>query len=1753
VRTKWLYSFIVVILLLGMMPSVLSARPQAETGSIEQDLLDRLEAEGAANFFVKMTVEADLSSAYDLTDWHARGAFVYDALQEVSRSSQAPVIAYAQQHQLDFASFLTTNSVLIRGGTLEAALGLAALPGVAYLRAERIFEIPDEPEPSEVSGSEPGMQAAITDWGILDTKADQVWSQYGVKGQGITVASLDTGVDYTHIALQPNYKCGAGPHTDCWLDPGTEDCQGPGGGPCAAPGLYTAHGTHTLGTVLAVDDPTFPYIVGMAPTAQWIACLACPTGPDTCPEADTLACADWVLAPGGNPANRPNVVNNSWGQPYDPWFEPAVNAWRAAGIFPAFSAGNTGPDCGTVASPGGYQESMATAAHDSSRVIASFSGRGWSLAAHEPYTKPNISAPGVNIISTVPGDFWEARSGTSTASPHTAGAVALVWSACPAYAGKIDLTMALLMGTADAPPPGDCDAPPDGDGNYTYGYGYLNALAAVQHCLAAGQPGALQGHVLDEFGIPMLGAGLVAAPQQGGIRRQATADAAGFYSLDLEPGSYDVTVSQPGFGSMTAPGVVVSPGQTTVQDFTFVSASAWKRGTPTSFALAGFDGVYNPRDKLIYFPGGRTGATTHDRSIYTYDPATGASADTGVDMLYNTSDVTAALVNDDVTGRGEAIYVIGGRNVVAGTNLDAVQRYYPQHGLVEEVSSDPYPDAVQGVVVSAAGVEVVNDKIYVFGGWEETAAPYFSSKTWVFDPKGAAGSRWTDLGCDLSPARSFVNTAVVEGKVYAMGGVYQYVSDPVDRVPTDVAQVFDTGNPGACWQTIASLPVATAEGRGFGHESGMVYVAGGGDWPGVSAAVYAYDVAANTWGSFWSSLAQAVRDQAGVFVSDFTTEPDDAFPSLWVFGGSLGGETPPFGSPEYWPVALGQGTLHGHVTDDAGSPVAGATVTAQRQGGGGGGQVPTNANGYYRFDTITGTYDVTAAKAGYFNASASGVVVAANQTVVQDLVMDRILAPEAAFSAEPTAGLAPLTVQFSDESTGVISSWLWDFGDGTTGTAPNPTHGYLQPGSYTVSLTVSGPTGSDTLTRTAYITAYAPVHAVFSATPTWGVAPLSVSFTNTSVGDYTSSSWDLGDGTTSTEPNPGRTYTTAGQFTVSLTVSGPGGTDTLTRSNYITVYTPVQANFSGTPTSGVKPLTVAFTNTSTGDYASSKWYFGDGTTSTEQNPSHAYAYAGQYTVALTVSGPGGSNTLTRTAYITAYAPVYANFSAAPTWGVAPLNVAFTNSSVGDYTSSSWSFGDGSTSTEPNPSHTYTSAGQYTVSLTVSGPGGTNTLTRSNYITVYAPVQANFSGTPTSGVKPLAVAFANTSSGDYTTSKWYFGDGTTSTEQNPSHTYTNAGQFTVALTVSGPGGSNTLTRTGYISVVHPPPDAAFSASPTAGVAPLAVVFADESTGTISSWLWDFGDGTTGTARNPTHGYMQPGSYTVSLTVTGPGGTDTLVRSSYITAYSAVHANFGATPTWGVMPLSVALTNTSVGDYTSSSWSFGDGSTSTEPNPSHTYTTAGQYTVSLTVSGPGGTDTLTRSNCITVYTPVDASFSGVPTTGAKPLTVAFTNSSTGDYTSSYWTFGDGTSSTEQNPSHTYTARYRYAVRLTVSGPGGTDTMTRSNYINVVNGMAHVRSITLSYTHVGGKHSVSAEIKIVDGSNSAVNAATVYSTWTLPDNSSLNQTASSNISGIAQFNVQSTLAGVYKICVTDVVKTAWAYDPSQNEETCDTIVIP
>jgi parallel beta-helix repeat protein len=244
----------------------------------------------------------------------------------------------------------------------------------------------------------------------------------------------------------------------------------------------------------------------------------------------------------------------------------------------------------------------------------------------------------------------------------------------------------------------------------------------------------------------------------------------------------------------------------------------------------------------------------------------------------------------------------------------------------------------------------------------------------------------------------------------------------------------------------------------------------------------------------------------------------------------------------------------------------------------------------------------------------------------------------------------------------------------------------------------------------------------------------------------------------------------------------------------------------------------------------------------------------------------------------------ANFWGSPRSGDVPLNVIFTDISTETPSEWKWTFGDGAYSTEQNPVHTYSEAGNYTVTLTASNTAGSDTRVKNNYITALQKPITDFWGSPKSGSAPLNVTFTDNTTGTPTAWNWSFGDGIYSAVKSPKHTYSTAGNYTVTLTASNTAGSNTKIKTNYINVEKAleKPVANFWGSPRSGNVPLNVTFTDNTTGSPTAWNWSFGDGTYSTVESPKHTYPTAGNYTVKLTVSNKAGIGMMTKNSYIKA-------------------------------------------------------------------------------------------------------------------------------------------------------------------------------------------------------------------------------------------------------------------------------
>ncbi|SDG65528.1 Carboxypeptidase regulatory-like domain-containing protein [Sinosporangium album] len=541
-----------------------TAQAAPEPDKISKTLAAELVKSSNATFLVYLNESADLSAAARATTKTGKAAQVLKAKTARAETSQAGLRALLASRKAEFTPYWIANAVKVTGDA-DLAAEIAKLPEVRSVELDRTIPLPPPakgtttpmptvPMPTVPKPVTPKAAGAV-EWNVERVGAPKVWNEYGVRGEGVVVANIDSGVQFDHPALADRYR---GKKPDGTVDHNHNYYDSTGECTPAVPCTSGSHGTHTMGTMVGGSAGD---AVGVAPGATWIAVKACSA--TDCASSALLAAGQWVLAPtdaaGRNPRPdlAPDVVNNSWGGPaVDPWFKPAVDAWVAAGIFPAFSGGNTGPGCQSTGSPGADAPTYSAGAFDATDRIADFSSRG-SGANGE--LKPNIAAPGVDIRSSVPGGGYELNSGTSMASPHVAATVALLWSAAPTMKGDVAATRALLDRSA-----ADLDDTTCGGTaakNNVWGEGRLDAYQAVR-AAPIGQIGGLKGTVTSA-GAPLDMATVTLA---GPLNRTVVTGKDGAYALPRLPaGDYRVTARKVGYGGATAT-VAVAAGRTAVHD-----------------------------------------------------------------------------------------------------------------------------------------------------------------------------------------------------------------------------------------------------------------------------------------------------------------------------------------------------------------------------------------------------------------------------------------------------------------------------------------------------------------------------------------------------------------------------------------------------------------------------------------------------------------------------------------------------------------------------------------------------------------------------------------------------------------------------------------------------------------------------------------------------------------------------------------------------------------------------------------------------------------------------------------------------------------------------------------------------------------------------------------------------------------------------------------------------------------------------------
>src|ERR687896_227373 len=494
---------------------------------------------GRTQFFVYLDRQADLNGAYTRTAKAAKSRFVYEQLTGVARESQGSVVAALEQAGVAHQSFWITNAIVAEGG-LDAVQAVASLAEVEHVYAVGTGRL-DPPVPVDVPG---GIQSASVATTVFDSiakvNADDAWA-LGVRGQGAVVGGADTGVRWTHEALKGRHRGWNGTtasHDYNWHDAihnpdPTNVCGASSPTPCDDDTLLGGgHGTHTVGSMVGSGPPRAGQKneIGMAPDANWMACRNMSHGLGAVPTY--LECMQWFIAPtkvdgtGADPSKAPDVVNNSWGCVEGcppPALQDALRASRAAGIFYAVSAGNDGvglpapaAGCSTIYHPlARYPEAFTVGSTTwTTDTVSSFSSRGPVVLGDPPsqvlLRKPNITAPGSSIRSALAysstagagsDSAYGSLSGTSMAGPHVAGLVALLVSANPGLAGDVDQLEDIIEQTAVK------KTTTEGCGgdtttqvpNNTYGWGRVDALAAVQRAVALRSPADVLDAAFDEI------------------------------------------------------------------------------------------------------------------------------------------------------------------------------------------------------------------------------------------------------------------------------------------------------------------------------------------------------------------------------------------------------------------------------------------------------------------------------------------------------------------------------------------------------------------------------------------------------------------------------------------------------------------------------------------------------------------------------------------------------------------------------------------------------------------------------------------------------------------------------------------------------------------------------------------------------------------------------------------------------------------------------------------------------------------------------------------------------------------------------------------------------------------------------------------------------------------------------------------------------------------------------------------------------
>lgn len=646
-------------------------------------------------------------------------------------------------------------------------------------------------------------------------------------------------------------------------------------------------------------------------------------------------------------------------------------------------------------------------------------------------------------------------------------------------------------------------------------------------------------------------------------------------------------------------------------------------------------------------------------------------------------------------------------------------------------------------------------------------------------------------------------------------------------------------------------------------------------------------------------------------------------------------------------------------------------------------------------------------------------------------------APVADFTANTRAGCSPLSVRFTDVSTGNPTKWTWDFGNGTLSDQQNPVISFA-PGTYTITLVVQNSDGVDGETKTDYITVYQRPTARFDVNRTQVCLGLPLSFTDQSTdpdGTITSWNWNFGDGSSSTSPNPSHLYDEPGFYTVQLSVTSSNGCSHNT-SRQIRVIAGITSDFTAiTDSVCTAPFQVKISNESAGPgNLTYSWNLGNGQTSTAVHPTATFTSPGTYTIRLnTTSEYGCSDPIEKTITIQGAAISVQEPAAICLNEPATFNSGSTPAALSSY----WKLDNGAAEEGIQYTHRFPATGTYT--LKVFKDFGFCKDSVATVVTVNPLPAVDFTASVQNGCKaPFTTQFTAQAAGAVRWN-WEFGDGTTSTDQNPTHTYQTAGEFPVTLTITNADGcSNKITKADFIKIIAPVIHT--NSIRANGCAPYVYrpVAHITSLLPVTSYSWNFGDGSAPvTGATPTHTYSTPGNYHVTLTITTEGGCTIVTPvNNAVRVGTLPQTGFTVANTENCLNAGFQFTNTTV-ESQEWAWDFGDGTTSSERNPVHHYTAPGIYTVSLTSTNNGCPQTFTIPNYVTVHPP-QAAFNFRSDCGADMLHFEFTNTSEvnpAEDVTYLWKFdaAGSVTSDQENPHYTFPAFGSYEVSLTVTNGG------------------------------------------------------------------------------------------------------------------------